>query len=81
MARKPAAAAKPRFGAAKKPAAKPGGGLGVKRMTTKVDDSLFEQAPAEEAPPPPAAAAALAGLSSTLSVRNLLSATAHFLQI
>ena len=36
-------------------------------MTTKVDDSLFEQAPAEEAPP--ATAAALSALSSTLSVR------------
>lgn len=37
-----------------KPKAK-GGGLGVKKMTTKVDDSLFDQAPAEAviAPPPP----------------------------
>ena len=70
-ARKPTAA-KPRFGAVKKPPAKSGGGLGVKKMTTKVDDSLFDQAPAAEAPPKPAAAAAatLAGISSTLSVRN-----------
>ncbi len=68
-ARKPTAA-KPRFGAAKKPGAKPGGGLGVKKMTTKADDSLFDQAPAAEVPPPTAAAAAaLAGLSSSLSVR------------
>lgn len=39
-----------------KPKAK-GGGLGVKKMTTKVDDSLFDQAPAEAviAPPPPVA--------------------------
>ncbi|BDA43782.1 probable ADP-ribosylation factor GTPase-activating protein [Coccomyxa sp. Obi] len=71
-ARKPTPAAKPRFGAAKKPAAKPGGGLGVKRMTTKIDNSLFDQAPAEEPPPPPAAAAALAGLSSTLSEEEKL---------
>ena len=39
-----------------KPKAK-GGGLGVKKMTTKVDDSLFDQAPVEAviAPPPPVA--------------------------
>ena len=39
-----------------KPKAK-GGGLGVKKMTTKVDDSLYDQAPAEAAiaPPPPVA--------------------------
>lgn len=39
-----------------KPKAK-GGGLGVKKMTTKVDDSLYDQAPAEAAiaPPPPIA--------------------------
>ena len=38
-------------------AKKKAGGLGVTKMTTKVDDSLFEQAPA--APPPvlPASAA------------------------
>ena len=29
-------------------------GLGVKKLVTKVDDSLFEQAPAEVAPPSPA---------------------------
>lgn len=33
----------------KKPAGKAGTGLGVKKLTTKVDDSLYEQAP-EEAP-------------------------------
>ena len=66
-ARKPPAA-KPRFGGAKKPGAGKAGGLGVRRMTAKVDDALFEQAPAEEAPP--AAAAALSALSSTLSVRS-----------
>ncbi|KAK9915439.1 hypothetical protein WJX75_009230 [Coccomyxa subellipsoidea] len=72
-ARKPTAA-KPRFGAVKKPPAKSGGGLGVKKMTTKVDDSLFDQAPAAEAPPKPAAAAAatLAGISSTLSEEEKL---------
>lgn len=47
---KPAArsvlAGKPRF-AGKKPTAK-GGSLGVKKLTTKVDDSLFDQKPAEE---------------------------------
>ena len=66
-ARKPLAA-KPRFGGAKKPGAGRAGGLGVRRMTNKVDDALFEQAPAEEAPP--AAAAALSALSHTLSVRT-----------
>ena len=50
---------------AKKPVAKGGlkvskprakaGGLGVKKMTTKVDDSLFEQAPAEPVAAAPAA--------------------------
>ncbi len=40
----------------KKPAAKAGGGLGVKKLTTKVDDSLYEQAP-EEAPVLPVATA------------------------
>ena len=50
---------------AKKPVAKGGlkvskprakaGGLGVKKMTTKVDDSLFEQAPAEPVVAAPAA--------------------------
>lgn len=63
VARKPPTA-KPRFGAAKKPAAK-SGGLGVKKMTSKVDDSLFEQAPAEE----PVPAATLSALAPTLSVR------------
>lgn len=40
------AGAKPRLLASKKPAAKTGG-LGVKKMATKADDSIFEQAPAE----------------------------------
>lgn len=34
-----------------KPKAK-AGGLGVKKMTTKADDSLFDQAPAVAAAPP-----------------------------
>ena len=59
--RKPPAA-KPRFAAPKKAGAKLGG-LGVKKMT-KVDDSLFDQAPAEDAPPP----AAINALSPTLTV-------------
>lgn len=41
--------------ASKRPGAK-SGGLGVKKMTTKVDDSLFDQKPAEAPPPPPATA-------------------------
>ncbi len=65
VARKPPAG-KPRFGAAKKPAAK-SGGLGVKKMTTKVDDSLFDQAPSED----PAPAAALSALAPSLSVSLL----------
>jgi len=32
---------------------KTGGGLGVKKLNTQVDDSLFEQAPAEVKPPTP----------------------------
>lgn len=60
--RKPPAA-KPRFAAPKKAGAK-GGGLGVKKMTTKADDSLFEQAPVEDPPP----AAAMSALGPTLSV-------------
>ena len=62
--RKPSVAAKSRFGAAKKAGAKSGGGLGVKKMTTKVDDALFDQAPAEDPPP-----AAVLSISHTLSVR------------
>ena len=61
--RKPPAG-KPRFAAPKKAGAK-AGGLGVKKMTTKVDDSVFEQAPVEDPPP----AAALSALGPTLSVR------------
>ena len=37
---------KPRLLASKKPAAKTGG-LGVKKATNKVDDSIFDQKPAE----------------------------------
>jgi hypothetical protein len=59
--------AKPRFAAPKKPAVK-SGGLGVKKMTTKVDDSLFEQAPMDDPPP----AAALSALSPSLSVSQCL---------
>ena len=55
---------KPKFGAPKKAGAKLGG-LGVKKMTTRVDDSVFEQAPVEDPPP----AAALSALGPTLSVR------------
>lgn len=64
---KPAAPAKPapRPGMAgkkplisRKPAVKAGGGLGVKKMTTKVDDSLFDQNPAEAPPPLPVGATA-----------------------
>lgn len=36
----------------KKPTGKAGSGLGVKKLTTKVDDSLYEQAP-DEAPVQP----------------------------
>ncbi|CAK0782048.1 hypothetical protein CVIRNUC_005538 [Coccomyxa viridis] len=53
---------KPKFGAPKKAGAKLGG-LGVKKMTTRVDDSVFEQAPVEDPPP----AAALSALGPTLS--------------
>ena len=43
---------KPRLLASRKPGAGKGGGLGVKKITAQVDDSLFEQAPQEEAPEP-----------------------------
>ena len=62
-ARKPPAA-KPRYAAPKKAGAK-AGGLGVKKMTTQVDNSLFDQAPVEDPPP----AAALSALGPALSVR------------
>lgn len=65
----PAAAARPaaksRLLASRKPGVaggKPGGGgLGVKKMAVKVDDSLFEQAPEEDAVPAPAAPPAGSG--------------------
>lgn len=47
----PRAAPKPRLGSARRPTGK-AGGLGVKRMATKVDESLFDQAPEEAAPAP-----------------------------
>lgn len=48
------------------------GGLGVKKMTSKVDDSLFDQAPVEDAPPP----AAMNALSPALTVSpELLAST------
>ena len=46
------APAKPRFVAPKKPGAK-AGGLGVKKLATKADAALFEQAPAEPEPKVP----------------------------
>ncbi|PSC67912.1 putative ADP-ribosylation factor GTPase-activating AGD8 [Micractinium conductrix] len=51
-----APAAKGRLLASRKPGAGKGTGLGVKKMVTKVDDSLFEQAPQEEPEPVPEAA-------------------------
>lgn len=60
----------------RKPSGKLGGGLGVKKLATKVDDTLFEQPPAAPEPPKPAAptpeaaaaeAAAQAGSSSASS--------------
>ncbi|KAL4434371.1 hypothetical protein ABPG75_000812 [Micractinium tetrahymenae] len=53
VAARSAAAGKPRLLASRKPGAGKGTGLGVKKMVTKLDDSLFEQAPQEEAPPEP----------------------------
>lgn len=47
----PRAAPKPRVGSARRPTGK-SGGLGVKKMATKVDESLFDQAPEEAAPAP-----------------------------
>ena len=51
--------AAPRKPAPRKPPAKKGkgGGLGVTKMANKVDDSLFEQAPAAPAPALPASVA------------------------
>jgi ADP-ribosylation factor GTPase-activating protein 2/3 len=42
----------------RKTGGKLGGGLGVKKLETKVDDTLFEQAPAIPEPVKPAAVAA-----------------------
>lgn len=52
-ATKAAQANKARLAGPRKHAAKAGGGLGVKKITTHVDDALFDQAPAEELAPPP----------------------------
>ena len=65
-AARPAAAGK-KVLATRKPAAK-SGGLGVKKLATKVDDSLFEQKPAEPVAPVPvgsAAASSEGGLTVT----------------
>lgn len=52
-------AATSRLVQARKPAGKLGGGLGVKKLESKVDEGLFEQAPAAPEPvkPPPMVAA------------------------
>lgn len=47
----PRAAPKPRLMSGRKPAGK-SGGLGVKKMSKQVDQSLFDQAPEEQAPTP-----------------------------
>lgn len=51
--------------AAKKPAGKLGGGLGIKKLVTPVDDSLFDQKPREAAPPPSLSLSAAATASAT----------------
>jgi ADP-ribosylation factor GTPase-activating protein 2/3 len=55
----------------RKPSGKLGGGLGVKKLETKVDDTLFEQAPAAPEPvkqaAPAEAAAADAGAATQAS--------------
>lgn len=50
----PRAAPKPRLMSGRKPTGR-AGGLGVKKMSKQVDESLFDQAPEEQAPPAPAA--------------------------
>ena len=55
---RPAAAGK-KVLAPRKPAAK-SGGLGVKKLATKVDDSLFDQKPAEPVAPVPVGTGAAA---------------------
>ncbi len=50
----PRTAPKPRLVSGRKPAGKTGG-LGVKKMSKQVDESLFDQKPEEQAPPAPAA--------------------------
>lgn len=47
----PKAAPKPRLVSGRKPAGKTGG-LGVKKMSKQVDQSLFDQTPEEQAPTP-----------------------------
>lgn len=48
----------------RKPSGKLGGGLGVKKLDTKVDETLFEQAPAAPEPPKPAPVAAEAAAAA-----------------
>lgn len=50
----PRTAPKPRLVSGRKPAGRTGG-LGVKKMSKQVDESLFDQKPEEQAPPAPAA--------------------------
>ncbi len=50
----PRTAPKPRLVSGRKPAGRTGG-LGVKKMSRQVDESLFDQKPEEQAPPAPAA--------------------------
>ncbi|GMH34436.1 hypothetical protein BSKO_02270 [Bryopsis sp. KO-2023] len=54
-----------RLGAVRKNGAKAGGGLGVKKLNAKVDESLFEQAPAEPEPQTPEALPSQEPSSST----------------
>ena len=48
----PRTAPKPRLVSGRKPAGR-SGGLGVKKMSKQVDESLFDQKPEEQAPPAP----------------------------
>lgn len=67
----PRAAPKPRLVSGRKPASK-AGGLGVKRMSKQVDQSLFDQAPEEQAQPPVAVVRASLDLAaSTMHTHSL----------
>ncbi|KAK9839315.1 hypothetical protein WJX81_007499 [Elliptochloris bilobata] len=68
--------AKPRFVAPKKPGAK-AGGLGVKKLATKADAALFEQAPAEAEPKVPLPARG-AGLGGDGEVAAMTTASSRF---